>query len=77
MSDEQAERLIAALERLAAAMERQPTYTYPIPTPHVPPIPAWTPGDCACPPNTLCMNVACPRRIVGWQTTTKGETSDR
>jgi hypothetical protein len=59
MTEEQIERLIRALETVAAKL--------PSPSLGVPASSAqW--HNCACAPGTICGNSACPRRTQGGQT---------
>ena len=72
MTDEQAERLIRALETIAAKMPSPPIGgspigpwpVYPPQVPHQPQFYPMTPVvACNCPPNHICMSVSCPRGL--------------
>jgi hypothetical protein len=62
MTDEQTERLIRALETIAARLQPfHPLMPVP-PAPGYWPMPARVPVTCMCPPGTVCGSVNCPRR---------------
>lgn len=72
MTPEQIDRLIRALETIAAKMPSPPIGAWPYMSPHTAPAapqfpqfyPAVTPRpDCGCPLHGVCMNVSCPRAL--------------